>query len=217
MSFTKSIVNSICRALQPHEDAVQHVQALFMWNRPKYSAIFIAVIELFFALLYVLPFSKMCNCCIVVGSLIIGKCIYGAFPQVINTLLSFEIEKVPQDAPNRIRTVPEISAFLTTVLAIWVRIFELIFDSLKSDALYENLIGFIILLSLFIATFFIGDFMFIFLVFHAFFILPGVLLHPKMQKWFNETEVAEPKTEAAKEGDDASSDGKEEPPKSKEE
>lgn len=216
MSFTKSIVNSICRKLQPHEDAVQHIQALCMWNRPKYSAIFVAIIELIFLVIYLLPFSKLCNYCLVFGSGIIFKCVYGAFPNVINTLLSFEIEKVPQDAPNRIRTVPEISAFLTTVLSIWTRIFEAIFASLKSTAIYENAVGLLILLGMGLVTFFIGDFWFIFLMFHIFFILPGGLLHPTVQKWLNEEPKEEtPQTDVKQEED--SSDGNEQPPKTKNE
>lgn len=187
-----------------------------MWNRPKYSAIFVGVIELIFLIIYLLPFSKMCNYCLVFGAVIVCKCVYGAFPHLVNTLFSFEIEKVPQDAPNRIRTVPEISAFLTTVLSIWTRILEAIFASLKSTAIYDNAVGLLILLGMFLITFFIGDFWFIYLMFHIFFILPGGLLHPAVQNWLNEEPKEDPSQTETKQ-EEASSDGNEEPPKAKEE
>lgn len=92
MSVTKVILNAIYKALKPHKDSVEHIQALFMWNRRLYSAMFLIVIEAIFVLAFLLPFSRSCNYCIVIGSVVFCYCVYGAFPAVCDRILAFEIK-----------------------------------------------------------------------------------------------------------------------------
>ena len=218
MSVTKTIVNAIYRALLPHEESVKRVQALFLWNRPVYSAVFLGIIEVLFLCAYFLPFPTACNFCIVTGSVIVSYCLYGAFPAVFDKLLSFEIKEVPADAVNRIRTIPEISAFLTTILSFWTKVCSLVFNSVHGASITNVVLVFAMLLGLFLGMYFIGDFWFVWLMFHMAFVLPGIVCLPPVQKWLQE-EVQEDGNEAkvqtretgGEEGSSSSSSGKEEP------
>lgn len=222
MSVTKTIVNSIYRALLPHEESVKRVQALFLWNRPVYSAIFLGLIEILFIFAYFLPFPKACNCCIVTGSVIVCYCLYGAFPGAFDLLLRFEIKEVEADATNRIRTVPEISAFLTTLLSFWTKVCSLMFQSINGASMLNVVIVFGMLVSFFLVTYFIGDFWFVWVLFHSAFVLPGVACLPPVQNWLKEDVQDEPRvqTKETREGDDdssSSSSGNEQPQAKEEE
>ncbi|OHS92845.1 hypothetical protein TRFO_12195 [Tritrichomonas foetus] len=212
MSFTKPIVNAIYRALLPHDATVKQVQALFLWNRPLYSCIFFAFVEGLFVLAYFLPFSWSCNLCLIVGSFILSYCLYGAFPMVFDKLLAFEIKEVPPTASNRIRSTPEISAFLTTAISFWTKFVENIFNTATDATLYNAIFSMLSLLAFFIVTFFIGDFWLIWIIFHSIFVVPSILVLPGVQHWLTEQDSGKSETHNEADGDEKSSDGQELPP-----
>ena len=213
MSFTKPIVNAIYHALNPHEKTVRRVQALFLWNRPVYSVIFFIFIESLFVFAYFLPFSWSCNLCLIVGGFIFFYCLYSAFPSVFDRLIAFEIKEVPKDATNRIRSVPEIAAFLTTAISFWTKFIENLFVSARSSSIYDAVITVLSLLAVFIFTFFVGDLSLIWIIFHSIFVLPPILVLPSVQHLFteahNEKFTLRPQRT---EGTEKSSDGNEVPP-----
>lgn len=185
MPITKQIANHIYNSLLPHKEASDHVQALVLWNRPVYSTLFLIFIELVFTLIYFLPFSWGCNFCVVIGSLILFRCIYSAYPAAFDKILSFEIKPTPEDASNRIRSIPEISAFLTTIISFWSSICEFIFESVTNEdsSIISIFVSAVVLVLIFLATFFLGDFWSLWVLYHICLVIPGVILLPKVQAW----------------------------------
>jgi hypothetical protein len=216
MTVTKSLGNAIYLYLLPKSEAVKRVQALFVWNRPAFSAAFLVFLELLFVLCFFLPFSKICNSCLVIGSFIILYCAYGAFPSAFGKLLSFEIAPVdPPGRPDRIRTVKEVAAFLTTLLSFWTKVLEMVFSSIEGASFLMVIATGFILLTLFIVTFLMGDFCFIWVMFHMTFVLPGIMLLPPVQRWLMEEidgDGQAPAVGRSPSVDPGSSDGEEEKP-----
>jgi hypothetical protein len=214
MAITKAMVNAIYKALTPRSESVKRVQALFLWNRPIFSLLFFGILEGLFLVVCFLPFSRACNLCLVVGSGIAIYCIYSAFPAPFSKLLSFEIRQVDPGRSDRIRTDKEIAAFLATVLSIWTKILELVFASIEDSTLVNVLLSIAVILGLFLLTFMIGDFWFIWLAFHGAFVLPGVLLLPAVGRWLTEEidGAAAPRKNTYSGEADRSSDGSEDPP-----
>lgn len=190
MSFTKTIVNAINNALKPHELTVKRVQALFLWIDPKCSIIFFILLESLFIFAYLLPFSWSCNLCLVIGFFVLCYCLYSSFPHFFDKILSFIKTDVDEKAPNRIREVPEVSAFLTTAISFWTSIIRDVFKSASSDSLYDAIFAILIMLAFFIFSFFVGDFLLVWLIFHFIFVFPPIFLLPIVQKWLTENPEA---------------------------
>ena len=183
MSTTSKLANGLYRTLIPHEEAVKRVESLIMWQKTAYSAILLVIIELCFILIYFLPFNTIANAALVIGVVCVSNVVINSFPSILNIFLNFDLPEVPADAPNRIRSVAEISAFITTCLSFVIKIIELAFKSVIDKSLVYSGITVAIMTVLFTFVFILGDFWFVWLVFHAIFILPGIILQPKVQAW----------------------------------
>lgn len=190
MSFTKTIVNAINQALKPHELTVKRVQALFLWVDPKFSIIFFILLESLFIFAYLLPFSWCCNLCLITGFFVLCYCLYSSFPNFFDKILSFIKIDVDEKAPNRIREVPEVSAFLTTAISFWISMIRNVFKSAYSDSLYDSIFAILSMVAFFIFSYFVGDFLLIWIIFHSIFVFPPIFLLPIVQKWLTENPEA---------------------------
>lgn len=187
MSFTKPIVNAINKALQPHKETVDRIQALFLWIDTKCSCIFFILLESLFALAYFLPFTWSCNLCLIIGFFVLSYCLYSSFPSFFDKIFSLiKIDKVENSASNRIRKIPEIAAFLTTAISFWGAILKDTFKSADSTSIFDAIYAFCGLLAFFIFSFIFGDFWVIWIVFHSIFVFPSIILLPSVQKWLTE-------------------------------
>jgi hypothetical protein len=114
---------AIYRFLNRNSVAVRHIGALALWNRRLLSLIFLIVIETFFLIAFSLRFWKACILCLGIGSLITISAIHDAYPRNIAIFEGFDVYPRPADAPDRVRSVKEISAYLTTILSFWMNPF----------------------------------------------------------------------------------------------
>jgi hypothetical protein len=195
MSITFSLANNIYRALKPHEDSVRHIEALFLWNRPLYSFVFLLLIEVVFVLVWLLQVRKSCIFALVAGGFVLSYTVFDAIPGILPLLFSFEIIEVPDDASNTIRGLREISAFLTTSLSIWTKMIHWAFQSV-SDAIGIGLVisSLFSIGAFFFITYWLGDFWFVWGYFHLVFVLPGILLLPSVENWLlNSQEKPDPR------------------------
>jgi predicted membrane protein len=87
---------------------------------------------------------------------------------------------------NRIRTPAEISAFLATVLSVWTSFAEFVFKSVNEARLISVLLTIALFAFAFFFTFLVGDFFFVWIWFHATFVIPGILLLPRVQRWLGD-------------------------------
>ena len=191
MSTITKLANTLYRTLIPHEAAVKRIESLIMWQKKTYSAILLLIIELTFVGIYLLPFNTAANAALVAGVVCVFNVIVNAFPSLLDIFLHFDLPEIPADAPNRIRSVAEISAFITTCLSFAIKLVELAFKSVINKSLLYIGITFSILTVLFTFVYILGDFWFVWLLFHAIFILPGIILQPKVQSWLFESEEQE--------------------------
>jgi hypothetical protein len=191
MSLTFSLANNIYRALKPHEESVKHIEALFLWNRPIFSALLLLVIELLFVFTYLLPFRKSCIFALVTGCSISLYTLLKASPGLLSVLFSFNINPVPEYASNHIRGLREIAAFLTTALSIWTKLLGWAFTSVSAGSEINTVFLTITSLGFFaFVSYLIGDFVFLWTYFHLVFVLPGVLFLPSVENWlFNATDA----------------------------
>ena len=181
---TTQIANKIYKALLPHEEAVKRIQSLMLLHNKKRSAVFLSIVEAVFYCIYILPFSSAGNACVVLGLISLISVVYNNFPKV-NLFLSFEIPKIDEGEPNRIRSIQEISAYLTTCLSFCIRLVELAFKSLADNNLFYIVITICSIGMLFTFVFILGDFWFVWLMFHLIFVLPGFMLQRNVQSWIN--------------------------------
>lgn len=183
MTTIQLIANKIYKSLIPHEESVKKVEALVMWQRKAYSAIFLGIIEIVFIAAYFLPFSKLANASLILGLLCVANVTYNTFPEFFDKIFSFEYPHLPEDAPNRLRSVAEISAFITTCFSIWIRVVEFAYKALDSKNIINTAVTIGIIVLLFSMFYVLGDFWLIWILFHLVFILPGVILQPQFQTW----------------------------------
>ena len=189
MSLTKQIGNYIYRALNPHQELLNKAQALIMWHDPLTSGIMLGIVELCFVFIYFLPFTRVSNTCIIIGTFLVLKELLVLFKPRSSSIKEKELNV---DAPNRIRTVQEISAFLTTVLSLWVNILEIVFRSIRESSVIYATFSMGCLFITFLACYVLGDFMTLWTIFHAIFILPGLLLQPRVLKYISGEESDTP-------------------------
>jgi hypothetical protein len=188
MIGTKLVVNKISGSLSPHEEAVRHIGALALWNRPVLSAIFLVAIEACFWVAYSLPFSKSCTICLGIGLIILLSAVHDAAPRLFSIFSSFALYPRPALAPDRVRSVKEISAYLTTILSVWTSFVSLIFTSIETASIVNVLLTVAAFIGVFVFVFIIGDFWFIWLWFHIIFIVPGIVALPAVQAWLAQKE-----------------------------
>jgi hypothetical protein len=179
------LVNTIYRFVFAHNDSVRHIQALFLWNRPVLSAIFLVLVELVFIGISLLPFSKTCILCLSAGAIVLVSSVHGAFPRTFTLLTAFDIPPTVAGSTNRIRTAAEISAFVATVLSVWTRFAEFVFQSVVDAKLTDVVVTVGLFALAFLFAFIVGDFVFLWIWFHATFVVPGVILLPPVQRWLN--------------------------------
>jgi Flp pilus assembly protein TadB len=151
-----------------------------------FSAIFLVLIELLFVGIYLLPFTKSCILCLSVGAVILTSSVHDAFPSTFAALKAFDIGLTMTGSTNRIRTPAEISAFLATVLSVWTRFAEFVFKSVNEARLISVLLTIALFAFAFFFTFLVGDFSFVWIWFHATFVIPGILLLPRVQRWLGD-------------------------------
>jgi hypothetical protein len=183
MSLTDILANKIYRALKPHEGSVHHIQALFLWNRPALSALFLALIELLFFLAHCISFTAPCMICLVIGIWIFVCTVDDVYPSIFSPLKGFEIAPTRAGGSNRMRTAKEIAAFLATVLWGVAKVAELAFTSIQNASIGTTMLTVVTFVTLFLCTEAIGDFWFVCICFHAVFVLPGILATSLAQTW----------------------------------
>ena len=77
------------------------------------------------------------------------------------------------------------SAFIATCLSFPIRIFESIFESIPNTSLISVSFISFFLFGFCLLTSFLGDFWMIWIFFHLIFLLPGIILHPTINKWLH--------------------------------
>ena len=179
MFSTKQLVNTLNRQLKDKVNIVEHVEALIFWHRPVFSAIILGIIELTFILIYLSNFSKVTVVMITLGALAVANVSQKVLPKLFDKFFSFKIPETEPDATNRIRSVSEVSAYLTTMLSLWVSFIKFI---LSEFSLMHLIVSVISLFFLTVILTVLGDFWIVFLFFHVIFILPGIVLHPRIYK-----------------------------------
>ena len=184
VSISKKLVNAIYSSLHSHKETCERIQALILWYRPVYSLIYLLVIETFFCIIYFLPFSFASNACFIIGTAVVIKCIYSAYPKLFDRLISFEYKSLTNQ--RRIRSVKEVSAYLCTCLSIGTKLLENAFMAVETSNIFNIGVILFVLFVFFVFTFFVGDFCFMWLVFHLIFVLPGVLLLDPVYNWIND-------------------------------
>jgi ABC-type multidrug transport system fused ATPase/permease subunit len=183
MSMIQQIANKIYKSLIPHEESVKKIESLVMWQKKTYSVIFLILVELLFVGAYLLPFSKLANMSIIFGILSVANVTYRTFPKFFDKLFTFQYPELPEDAPNRLRSVAEISAFITTCLSFWIKIVEFAFNALDDNSIIYIAATSIFIMMIFAVFYVLGDFWLIWIIFHLIFIVPGIVLQPKIQEW----------------------------------
>lgn len=179
----KAVANRIYNALQPHERTVRQLESLLFWHRPLRTLGFIACLELLFFSVKLLPFTGPCNFCIISAVLVSLYRIYQLYPTLLDKLISFKKVDLDDDAPNYLRTVVEISAYLTTTIIVIPRFFRLaIVNLLKRSWISCGSIVFFALILLTL-TAGIGDFWIIWFIFHGVLFTPGILFLPPVYNW----------------------------------
>jgi len=170
------IAKKLLRFLRNKENMIMKIQYICVWSNSTYSIITLFVIELVFCIFYFSDLSFGVIMCVLMGMFFLIKSIIEYKPSA----LDFTIEKV------NMKTLKEISAFYSTVASY---IFDLYYSMFISEKManISSLIKNCVFLSIMYFTFrFVGDFWILWLIFHLLFIIPGIILNPKVSSWYKD-------------------------------
>lgn len=179
MFSTKHIVNAINKSLKGKENISDHVQSIIFWHRPAISAVILGLVEIIFVFIRFSKCKASSILCMTLAAFAVGNVAQKVFPHLIDKFFSFSIPEIPDNQPNRIRRVTEVAAYITTVLSLFTGIIQFV---LSDFSLVRTIISVIALSAVTIMFTVLGDFWSIFIFFHVIFVLPGILLHPKVYK-----------------------------------
>ena len=177
MFSTKQLVNSIHRNLKDKTNIVEHAEALVFWHRPIFSAIIFILVELSFFLIYISNLKKATMLSIILAVFAVLNVSQKIFPNLFDKFFSFQIPEISADATNRIRSVSEVSAYLTTMLSLWTSFIKFV---LSDFSILHLIISLISLFFLTVMLTIFGDFWIVYIFFHVIFVLPGIVLHPRI-------------------------------------
>lgn len=180
MFETKRIVNFIYKEIKEREEIVTHIQSIALWHKPIVSAISLLILEIIFAIFYFIKARQITVILSIIATFALLNIARNNFPAFFNKIFSFQIPQQEENASNRIRSPSELSAYFTTLLSFFFDVVGFIFlDPEATSIIRLSISGFLLLVST-VFCYLLGDFWIIYIVFHILFVIPGILLHPKV-------------------------------------
>lgn len=184
-NLSLQIANFLADLFAKHKALVDNIQALCLFHKPFYSAIFIIIIEVLFLLATFVKVSIASKICFIVSILLGFFAIYETFPNFFN---KFKILEDPSPNAAPLRTPEQLAAYITTCLLFFIKLVENMFFAIKKNKLINVIVNAAGLVIIFAFCYVFGDFIIVWILFHSIVFLPGILLNKNVSEWLRQDE-----------------------------
>jgi len=182
--------------LEKNKEYVKMAQEMLLWKRPVAMCLFVLGIELVFLGLRKLNFGFLANVTLMgIVSIVVKMFVLPHISKVLRPFFSNVVQQGEKGESNRIREPEEVSAFLSSIISKIVPVIKFFKEMAQDQSTMKQLQWAGSLLAFFYLTILIDMRNLIHGIIILVVVLPGIVLHPEVNKQIKQLVEPKPKSD----------------------